>query len=296
MTLLRHYGGLMIAGCFFGTISIFSALLRDQGVSSFQQAFFRSFLALPLILLICHAYTIKIALPKNQLIPYILLGMVMAGVGFFENTAVALGTPVAVVVLLLYTQPVWTALFGTLFLHEFINHRKKLAVIMAFGGMILISKVWNITYTNYPGMLLALIAGVLLSGEFIMIKNLSIQPHHFLVSIFWFYVFRTVFTVPLGTLSGFLSDNVLISQVTLSLPVEEWVTLFLFALVPMVLGMVFFYRSVKHVSIISTGIIMLIEPVSGIVYGIFILGELIDSIVVTGGILILLASILVIKK
>jgi drug/metabolite transporter (DMT)-like permease len=220
----------------------------------------------------------------------------MAGVGFFENTAIALGTPVAVVVLLLYTQPVWTALFGTFMFHESINAQKKIALIMAFWGMILISKVWNITLMNYPGMLLALFSGILLSVEFIMIKNLSLQPTHFLVSIFWFYVFRTLFTVPLGLLSGMVSDNMLISQFTLVLTIEEWGILLLFALIPMVLGMVCFYRSIKHVSIISTGIIMLIEPVSGIVYGMIILGEMIDGVTVMGGILILLASVLVIRR
>ncbi|MBU7031564.1 MAG: DMT family transporter [Theionarchaea archaeon] len=286
----------MIAGSIFGTISIFSALLRDQGVSSFQQAFFRSFFALPLILFICRLCAIDMTVSKNHLFHYMLLGMIMAGVGFFENTAVALGTPVAVVVLLLYTQPIWTALFGTLFLHEFLNHRKHIAVIMAFGGILFISRVWDITLTSYLGMLLALISGILLSLEFIMIKNLSVQSHHFLVSIFWFYVFRTVFTVPLGILSGLFSDNALISQVTLSLPAKEWMTLFLFALLPMVLGMVFFYRSVKYVSIISTGVIMLMEPVSGVIYGVIILGEMIDWFIVAGGILILLGSVLVIKS
>jgi drug/metabolite transporter (DMT)-like permease len=286
----------MIAGCFFGTISIFSALLRDQGVSSFQQAFFRSFLALPFILLIARLSSVSICISKSQLPFYATLGVVMAGVGFFENTAIALGTPVAMVVLLLYTQPVWTALLGRLMFHESINTLKKSALIMAFWGMILISKAWNITLLNYGGMLLALLSGILLSVEFIMIKTLSQQPTHFLVSIFWFYVFRTMFTIPLGLLSGMVSENMLISQITLTLPVEEWVLLLLFALIPMVLGMVFFYRSIKHVSIISTGIIMLIEPVSGIVYGMILLGEMIDSITLIGGMLILVASVLVIKK
>jgi len=225
-----------------------------------------------------------------------LLGMVMAGVGFFENTAVALGTPVAVVVLLLYTQPVWTALFGRLFLHELINTPKQIALIMAIAGMILISKVWNITLTNYLGILLALVSGVLLSVEFIMIKNISLQSVHYLVSIFWVYLFRTLFTLPLGIISGILSDNRLISQFTLSLSLEKWLILLLFALIPMVLGMILFYRSIKYVPIISTGIIMLIEPVSGIFYGMLLLGEMIDYIMMVGGILILLASVVVIKK
>ena len=225
-----------------------------------------------------------------------LLGMVMAGVGFFENTAVALGTPVAVVVLLLYTQPVWTALFGRLFLHELINTHKQIALVMAVAGMILISKVWNITVTNYLGILLALVSGVLLSAEFIMIKNLSLQSVHYLVSIFWVYLFRTLFTLPLGIVSGILSDNRLISQLTLSLSLEKWLILLLFALIPMVLGMILFYRSIKYISIISTGIIMLIEPVSGIIYGMLLLGEMVDYIMMVGGILILLASVVVIKK
>ncbi|MEA1993909.1 MAG: DMT family transporter, partial [Euryarchaeota archaeon] len=66
--------------------------------------------------------------------------------------------------------------------------------------------------------------------------------------------------------------------------------------VPMFLGMILFYKSVKNVSIVSIGVIMLIEPISGVIYGYFLLGEGIDPLTILGGALVLIASLLVIKR
>lgn len=222
------------------------------------------------------------------------LGLVMSAVGFFENSAVALGTPVAVVVLFLYTQPAWTAILGRILFKEYLTWVRCGAVFMAFSGVALISKVWNVSSFNYIGGAIALAAGVLLSVEFIMIKSLSLKPRHFLISIFWFYVFRSFFTVGFGLVSRVITVDPLITGFTFSFSPEIGVLLALFALVPMVLGMAIFYRSVKHVPIVHAGVIMMMEAVSGVVYGYVILGESIDYFTILGGALILLASTMII--
>lgn len=48
--------------------------------------------------------------------------------------AVVLGVRVAIVVLLLYTQPLWTIAFNKLFLQESITKRKILAMILVLVG------------------------------------------------------------------------------------------------------------------------------------------------------------------
>ncbi|MEA1993242.1 MAG: DMT family transporter [Euryarchaeota archaeon] len=277
-------------------MSTFSAVLRDNGVSSFQQSFCRSFFALIYILLIFYWKKIDFSVNFKELRYYTLLGLIMGALGFFENTAVAVGTPVAVVVLLLYTQPIWTTIFGRVFLKERVNTLKKTAVVIAFFGIFLISKVWNVSSLNYLGVSLALICGILLSVEFIMIQELSIKPRYFLVSIFWFYLFRSGFTVIFGFLSRTITDNSIITSFTFSLPPKFWILILLFAFVPMFLGMILFYKSVKNVSIVSIGVIMLIEPISGVIYGYFLLGEYVDILTILGGALVLIASVLVIIR
>jgi drug/metabolite transporter (DMT)-like permease len=296
MERVKAYLMLIAAGCCFGTISTFSAVLRDNGVSSFQQSFLRSFLALFYILLIfCYKRT-DFFIDLKELPYYILLGLIMGALGFFENTAVAVGTPVAVVVLLLYTQPVWTTIFGKVFLQEHVTALKKVAVAVAFLGIVLISKVWNVESLNFYGVSLALICGVLLSVEFIMIRGLSIKPRYFLVSIFWFYIFRSVFTAGFGYLSRIVTISDIVTGFTFSLPLDLWLLILLFAFIPMFLGMILFYTSVKHVPIVSVGVILLMEPISGVIYGYFLLGESVDIFIIFGGILVLAASLLVIRR
>ena len=292
----KHYVALMTAGCFFGTISTFSAILRDNDVSSFQLSFSRAFFALIYILIIFYYKKINFIIALKELKYYVLLGLVMSAMGFFENTAVSIGTPVAIVVLLLYTQPVWTTIFGKVFLKEKVDTIKKLAVFVSFIGVFLISQVWNISSLNYLGFSLSLICGIFLSIEFIMIKGLSLKPKHFLVSIFWFYLFRSVFTVVLGYSSRMVTGNEIITSFNFSLSLEIWMLILLFAFIPMFLGMILFYNSVKYVPIVSVGVILLMEPLSGISYGYFILGEGVDLFTIAGGILILIASLLIIKR
>lgn len=296
MSQIKHSINLAIAGCLLGTISTFSALLRDSGISSFQQSFSRTFISLLFILLVFYYRKTAFSIPKKEVPYYMALGLVMSAVGFFENSAVALGTPVAVVVLFLYTQPAWTALLGKIVFKEQLTWVRRAAVTTAFCGIFLISKVWSVSSFNYLGGTVALAAGVLLSVEFIMIKSLSLKPRHFLISIFWFYVWRSLFTVGFGLLSRVLTDDPLITGFSLSFSVETGIMLLLFALIPMVLGMSIFYRSVKYVPIMHAGVIMMMEAISGVVYGYIVLGEGIDLFTISGGALILLASVVTVLE
>jgi drug/metabolite transporter (DMT)-like permease len=296
MSQIRHSINLALAGCLLGTISTFSAVLRDSGISSFQQSFSRTFFALLFILVVFYLRKINFVIPKRELPFYVVLGMIMAAVGFFENSAVALGTPVAVVVLFLYTQPAWTALLGRVLFKEQLTWVRRTAVATAFCGIFLISKVWSVSSFNVAGGTIALAAGVLLSVEFIMIKSLSLKPRHFLVSIFWFYVFRSIFTVGVGLLTRVVTHDALITGFSFSVSVETGILLVLFALIPMVLGMGLFYKSIKYVPIVHAGVIMMMEAISGVIYGYVILGEAIDAYTIFGGVLILLASALTILE
>lgn len=293
---LKPYVALILAGCLFGTISTFSAMLRDMDVSSFQQSFLRIFFALIYISIIFYYKKINFLINFEELKYYIFLGLIMSVLGFFETTAVVVGTPVAVVILLIYTQPMWTTIFGKIFLKESVDAIKKLAVFISTAGVFLVSQIWNISSLNYLGFSISLICGILLSVDFIMIKELSLKPKYFLVSIFWFYVFEILFIAILGYLTRIITDDKIITSFNFSLSVEIWVIILLSALLPMFFGMILFYTSVKYVPIASAGVILLMEPISGIVYGYFILGENVGSFTIIGGILILFASLLVIKR
>ncbi|MBU7015370.1 MAG: DMT family transporter [Theionarchaea archaeon] len=296
MSHVKHSISLAIAGCLLGTISTFSAVLRDNGISSFQQSFSRTFLALLVILVVFCIKKIDFSIPRKEFPYYVVLGMIMAAVGFFENSAVALGTPVAVVVLFLYTQPAWTALLGKILFKEQLTWARRTAVATAFFGIFLISEVWSISRFNVAGGGIALAAGVLLSVEFIMIKSLSLKSRHFLVSMFWFYTFRSIFTVGFGLLSRMITSAQLITGFSFFVSLETAILLVLFALVPMVVGMGILYKSIKYVPIVHAGVIMMMEAISGVIYGYLILGEPINEFTIAGGVLILLASVLTILE
>jgi drug/metabolite transporter (DMT)-like permease len=100
-----------VASFSFSFILVFSTLLKNSGVSSLQQVFFRVTLALPLIFLLIKG---KFKLEKKDLPYFILIGFVFSAFLFSALSSIVFGCPIAVSVALLYTQPFFTAVLAVL--------------------------------------------------------------------------------------------------------------------------------------------------------------------------------------
>jgi drug/metabolite transporter (DMT)-like permease len=286
----KYYFYIALSGCIFGSVSLFSALLRDRNVSSLQQSILRVFFAM--ILLSPIAIRNRTAMSKNDMGFFLLFGLIMALLGFLENTAIALKTPVAVVVLLMYTQPVWTALISRLFLGEQLNTKKGCAILLSLAGIGLITEFWRESISSMAGPAIALFSGFLLSCEFIFSKLSRQKNIHFTQSLFLSYVFRLIFTILLGFLLSFFISDPAIMGFTLSQKTHTWILLFLYGLIPMFVGMMILFFSIKYVSATSAGIILLLEPLSAVFYSFLFLGESIRTLTIVGGVFILVSSLL----
>ena len=104
---------LFAASILFGAIGTFSALLRNEGVSSLVQTSFRTFGTSLALILYYIAIRKKPANPGKHTWYFLAYGL-FAFVGMFigYTSSIAMGTPITVVTLLVNLQPVYVLIMA----------------------------------------------------------------------------------------------------------------------------------------------------------------------------------------
>ncbi|MBP5607278.1 MAG: EamA family transporter [Lachnospiraceae bacterium] len=151
---------IIIAACFWGSMGIFVRRLGDYGFNSIQIVSIRITLAALIfcgILLIKDRAGFRISLKDIPLF----LGLGLGSILFFTVcyfSAIAIMS-LSTAAILLYTSPIWIMLMSMLFFHEKMNGRKLAALILAFGGCVLVSGISGGGMT-LSGILLGLGSGI----------------------------------------------------------------------------------------------------------------------------------------
>ena len=133
---------IIIAGCFWGSMGIFVRRLSTYGFSSIQIVSMRVTLAALIfcvLLLVKERSGFRISLKDLPLF----LGLGFGSILFFTVcyfTAITMMS-LSTAAILLYTSPVWIMLMSIIFFHEKLTLRKVIALVLAFGGCVLISGV-----------------------------------------------------------------------------------------------------------------------------------------------------------
>jgi len=149
---------LVFASFGFSFILVFSTLLKNAGVSSLQQVFFRVTLALPLILLLIKG---RFKLEKKDLPYFIVTGLVFSIFLFSALSSIVFGCPIAVSVALIYTQPFFTAILAVISRREKMTPKKLMIIAIGIVGVLLASGIATepASNLNITGMSFALLAG-----------------------------------------------------------------------------------------------------------------------------------------
>ncbi len=150
----------ILAGIFWGSMGIFVRKLTECGFSSIQISSIRLTLAAVcfcLILLLRNPGGFCIRLKDLPLF----LGLGLCSILFFTVcyfTAITMMS-LSTAAILLYTSPIWVMLMSALFFREKIDGKKLLALVLAFGGCVLVSGVSGGGLTK-TGLLIGLGSGI----------------------------------------------------------------------------------------------------------------------------------------
>jgi drug/metabolite transporter (DMT)-like permease len=293
LSLSRSHALLLLASFGFSFILIFSTLLKNVGVSSLQQVFFRIVLALPLIFLLIKG---KVKLERKDLKYFAVTGFVFSAFLLAALSSIILGCPIAVSTALIYTQPFFTAILAVASKREKITKKKSAIIASGMIGVFLVSGIATEQYStlNISGISLALIAGFLYS-LYLFFKRVGKTQYAPMQALFNTFIFAILWALILGfILENFVKTPAFTSFSALD-PYQLLILTF-FALLSTALPYgCLNYIKPNEVTPTTEGTILLLDPTLHNIWAILIFQQYISPIRYAGVALILLSALAMLK-
>ena len=155
----RSQGYIVSAAFGLSFILVFSTLLKERGMSSLEQLLLRLGFSLVILLLVLIS-TGKFQLVRANDIPFFaVFGLVYALFAFSGLSSIAFGTPIAVSVALVYTQPIYTALMAWLTRREKVTATNLGVVFLGVFGVFLVAGLNPANVQFGLGIFFGLLAG-----------------------------------------------------------------------------------------------------------------------------------------
>jgi len=284
---------LVFASFGFSFILVFSTLLKNAGVSSLQQVFFRVTLALPLILLLIKG---RFKLEKKDLPYFIVTGLVFSIFLFSALSSIVFGCPIAVSVALIYTQPFFTAILAVISRREKMTPKKLMIIAIGIVGVLLASGIATepASNLNITGMSFALLAGFFYA-MYLFFKRIRKASYTPLQGLFNTFVLAAPCALILGlTLRLFTSNTNFIGFSMLNPFQLLFLTLFAFFSTTLPYGLLNYIKP-NEVSPTTEGTILLLDPFLHNLWAILIFQQYVSLIRYFGVGLILLSAAVMFK-
>lgn len=291
----REHFFLVASGILSGFIVFSGKVFSDMGLSLFEISFLLYVFVIPLLL----PFIIfrRESAFKKEMLPYWLLFSIATTLTVLcQFGAVVLGVPVAIVVLLLYTQPLWTTLFSKFALKEKVGKIQAIACALVIIGTVFVANPFDAAlYNNWFGLLVALAGGICLSFWVIAGSIAGKKKADPLATTFFELFFMIIFLLILYPILGFFTSDPKIVGFSLNWPLQIWGLILLYTIFAEIINHMCYIKGTQKVSTANAGIIMLLEPVSGAILATIFLSQPLTITTIAGGTLILVANYLVIR-
>lgn len=287
--LTRSHIMLMMANVGFSFILVFSTLLRDSGISSFQQVLFRVILA---ILIVLALNKCQIRIRKEDLGHFMVIGIIFSLFLLTALSAIALGCSVPVATALIHTQPLFTSVIAMISGRERVSIKKFPPILIGIIGVFIVGGIdlRNFSLANV-GVPLAILAG-LLYAVYLFLKRVE-KGYRPLQALFNTFIFAAPFTLIFWPFLMAFIKNPLITGLT----VPNYYQFFLLVLLASVstvapYGLLNYVKN-HEVSPTAEGMVLLIDPAFSLFWAMFILGQYATSFQYFGVFLILISALMV---
>jgi len=228
---------------------------------------------------------------------FIGFGLIGALLQLTQFAGIVLGVPVAVVALLLYTQPVWTTILGKIVLNETITFRKVTALFLAIVGIIGLLNPFSQQFQfNVWGVIAAVAAGLFLSLWVIWGRKSAIHSLHFLTTSFGYAFFSSVWLLILHPVVTYLIPELTFTRLEVAIYLNEKTAVVSFAFFAGILPAMLAFAGMKKVEASVAGLLLLFEPVSAAFLAFLFFDQPITANVWFGAAFILLSNVLLMKN
>jgi drug/metabolite transporter (DMT)-like permease len=272
---------LVVSAISFGLMPIFAKLSYQAGVNVGGLLFVRfliAFAVMGTVLSLSH----RLALPSRK---DLVLLFVLGSLGYFLQSSFyftsLLYSPVPVVVLILYTYPVFVTVGSHLLGWESITRRVAVSVAIAVVGLILVANPFGSPLGL--GATFAFLASITYTVYILSSSGVLKRVRGELAS---FYVIGAAcLSFGLATFGT--------GSLSLDWQLSGWVWILLIALVSTVVAVTAFFLGLSLIGPSRSSLISLLEPLTSVVLSFMVFGEFLATVQVVGGALILLAALVV---
>lgn len=275
---------IVLAGLFWGTSGIFVHYLSPLGFTPFMMSAVRalvSFIAMALYALIFDVTLFKCDI--KSLLLSLVIGASLWGTATSYYTAMTLtGTSVAVV--LMYTAPVYVALFGAIFMKERLTRGGIAAVVLMLLGCVLVSGVLTSSLWNAAGIAIGVLSGIVYALYNITTKAAVCRGTRPVTVTLWSFLFMALIAIPFASPIELVS-NAAAEPHSIILLLGLGICTFVVPYFLYTLGM----RTLDAGLATALGIV---EPMAATLFGILFLGDRPDAFAVIGMVLIVGAVLL----
>jgi drug/metabolite transporter (DMT)-like permease len=274
----------LLIGVFF--VSWAAILIKLSHAEPTTIAFFRMFFSTFMVALAIPFYHGKWFVQKRDMAITLLSGIFL-GLHFYTWVAGLKVTSISSSVVLVTTQPIFVAILGYLILRERIGIYGVIAVILGLLGSFLVARGdLKIDPAHLKGDILSLL-GAVFAGSYLFLGR-YLRPRIDLIPyIVTVYGVSSLVLLILGLAT---------SSIAAPAGGSEYLIFFLLALGPTILGHNLYNYALRHLPAFPVGISILGEPVLATIWGILIFGEKPLFTTLLGGIIIILAIVLVMTR
>ena len=276
--MLNPYLDVVIAAIIWGSAGVF---IKYLNLPITTITFFRVFIPAIILLLFFAAKKTNVFKKINRII---MLASLLDTIAFFFYFISYTYTSIANSLIILFTWPIFAALFSAVILKEKIAKRNLILLGISFVGIALVYSNETISFTNkdFIGMSSMLVSAVFYSLSMVLYKKTSENYSNFEL-VFYQNMIGAVVFLP-----------VLFISRPFPTPQQSAVVIF-YAVLVGIIGYALFFSALKRIKASTASFLSYIEIISGITFGILFFNEAVKTNVVIGGILIIISTVLLKK-
>jgi len=274
----------IIAGFLWGT-SFPAIKIGLQYMDAYTFAFLR-FLVASIVMLSIALFTKNFSFHFNKKRLILFLG-IANGLAYLLQYIGMVFTTASKSSLFINLSAVWVALLSPLLLKEHLGNKKIFGVMASLLGVLLMTTnldFSSLSQGDITGDLLVISAGVLWAFFMVYNKPLVNETKNLVPSMLWLLLFTLL---PLLPIASFSAGNFA------SLPLDAWLAIVYTAVFCWVIPYYLWVKGLKHISAVTSGIVLLTEVIVAVAIATLVLGEVLTVVSGVGAVFIIIAILLV---
>ncbi len=283
------YLALAVAGVLYGGVVFGGKVLAGMGATLSDIMLYPNLISMLIVLYPARRDAAKIFGQPRSVTLLFLGAMFFINVG--QYAPLFLRIPVSLVVILLYLQPLWTILIERFYFGKTQTLRTwGLAVVLLTGMLILINPSQASSFSP-AGIFLSLLGGLGLSVWIIVTQRFSQQGISGYGTFFAASLYSVLPAVLLAAgLICFFPENAAYRLTAGGDNAAYWPAFFFYSFVSFVLPNILVFRHNKNIPAAVTGMLLMLEPVSGVILDVLFLHTPLTGNILLGGGMILFSN------